>query len=155
MEGVLSKVSYQLYTDGATSKNGSDNAVGGWAYILLKDGTQTCSAAEKVQPATNNICELLAIIHGCQAVLPLLESIDIVEVFSDSAYCINCANEKWYKKWLQNGWKTTSKEPVKNAELWSQLIPFFEDPRFKWIKVKGHDGNFWNETVDKLAVSVR
>lgn len=148
-------MSYQLYTDGATSKNGTEEAVGGWAYILLKDGLQISAVAKKVSPATNNICELLAIINGCQAASPLLKSIDSIEVYSDSAYCINCVNEKWYKKWLQNGWKTSSKEPVKNAELWDKLIPFFDDPRFKWIKVKGHNGNYWNEMVDKLAVSVR
>lgn len=146
---------YQLYTDGATSKNGTEGAVGGWAYILLKDGLQIGAAAKKVSPATNNICELLAIINGCQAVFPLLKSIDSIEVYSDSAYCINCVNEKWYKKWLQNDWKTSAKEPVKNAELWNKLVPFFDDPRFKWIKVKGHSGNYWNEMVDKLAVSVR
>lgn len=146
---------YKLYTDGATSKNGQVDAVGGWAFVLLKNDNLLCSRAEKVQPATNNICELLAIINGCKEVQFYLNSFDSIEVYSDSAYCINCVNESWYKKWLQNNWITSSKQPVANKELWEQLIPFFDDPRFKWIKVKGHSGNQWNELVDKLAVAVR
>ena len=146
---------YQLYTDGATSNNGSKNAEGGWAYLVLKENAVIASAAEYVQPATNNICELLAILKGCNFLLPMLNPFDSVEVYSDSAYCINCVNQKWYYKWKQNGWINSQKEPVKNKELWEQLVPFFEDPRFKWIKVKGHSTNKWNETVDKMAVKAR
>ena len=146
---------YKLYTDGATSNNGKEGAIGGWAYVILNDGELVGSAAEKVQPATNNICELLALIKGCETLLPLLNELDYVEVYSDSAYCINCFEQKWYKKWQRNGWVSASKQPVKNKELWEQLIPFFDDPRFKWIKVKGHSGDQWNELVDKMAINAR
>ena len=146
---------YKLYTDGATSNNGKEGAIGGWAYAILNDGELVGSAAEKVQPATNNICELLALIKGCKTLLPLLNELDYVEVYSDSAYCINCFEQKWYKKWQRNGWIGASKQPVKNKELWEQLIPFFDDPRFRWIKIKGHSGDQWNELVDKMAINAR
>ena len=146
---------YKVYTDGATSNNGRDNAIGGWAYAVITDDILLCSRAEKVQPATNNICELTAILEGCRQVLPLLNELDNVEVYSDSAYCINCVNQQWYGTWRQNGWINSSKQPVKNKELWIQLIPFFDDPRFKWIKVKGHSEDYWNNYVDKLAVNAR
>lgn len=146
---------YKIYTDGATSNNGRDNAIGGWAYALITDDTLICSRAGSIRPATNNICELKAILEGCRTVIPLLRDIDSVIIYSDSAYCINCVEEKWYKKWIKNNWINSSKQPVKNKELWEQLIPFFDDPRFQWVKVKGHDGNFWNEYVDKLAVRAR
>ena len=146
---------FQIYTDGATSKNGDINAVGGWAYIILKDGIEIGSAADYVKPATNNICEMLAILNACNSIKKELNDIDSVEVYSDSAYCINCVNQHWYSKWVTNGWITSSKEPVKNKELWEQLIPFFEDARFKWIKVKGHSNDKWNEKVDNMAVQAR
>lgn len=146
---------YKLYTDGATSKNGQANAIGGWAFILLENDKILCSRAGKVQATTNNKCELLALINGCKEVILQLDPLDCVEVYSDSAYCINCINESWYIKWQKNGWINSSKQLVANKELWEQLIPFFDDPRFKWIKVRGHMGDKWNELVDKMAVGAR
>lgn len=146
---------YEIYTDGATSSNGSESARGGWAYIILENGMKIASAAEGVQPATNNICELLAALNGCKFIEPKLKEIDSITVYSDSAYLINCVNQRWYGKWRQVGWINSSKQPVKNRKLWEELIPFFDDPRFKWIKVKAHNGNFWNEEVDKMAVKAK
>lgn len=143
---------FEIYTDGATSSNGSENAQGGWAYIILNDGMKIASAADYVQPATNNICELLAILNACKFIALQLKEIDSVTIYSDSAYIINCVHQKWYHKWQNNGWITSQKKLVKNRQLWEELIPFFDDPRFKWVKVKAHNGNFWNEEVDKMAV---
>lgn len=148
-------MTYQIYTDGATSNNGKSNAVGGWAFVILKNEIEIAAGAEKVEPATNNICEMLAILNSCQTIFPLLDCFDEVEVYSDSAYCINCANQKWYRKWRCNNWVTSSKTPVLNKEIWEQLIMFFEDPRFVWKKIQGHSGNKWNEKVDQMAVRAR
>lgn len=148
---------YKVYTDGATSNNGKENAEGGWAFIIIDDNDNViASGADYVpSPTTNNICELLAIINGCKTVIPLLETFDQVRLYSDSAYCINCVNQKWYIKWQQNGWINSSKKPVLNKELWEQLIPFFNDPRFEWIKIKGHSDNKYNNIVDEMAVNAR
>ena len=84
-----------------------------------------------------------------------LEPFDKVEVYSDSAYCINCYQQSWWKAWLHNNWVNSKKEPIKNKELWEKLILYFQDARFQFIKVKGHNGDYWNERVDELAVAAR
>lgn len=145
----------EIYTDGATSANGHEGARGGWAYIVLDGGMKIASAAEHVEPATNNICELLAILSACKYIIPTLKEFDSVTIYSDSAYIINCVHQRWYRKWQSNGWITSQNKFVKNRPLWKELIPFFEDPRFKWVKVKAHNGNFWNEEVDKMAVKAK
>ena len=86
---------FEIYTDGATSLNGSENAPGGWAYIILNNGIKITSAAENVQPATNNICELLAILNACKFIALQLKEIDSVTIYSDSAYIINCVHQKY------------------------------------------------------------
>ena len=101
-----------------------------------------------------------AIIEGCRNLIEKLEPFDVVLVYSDSAYCINCYNQNWFRAWQQNGWKNSKKEPVANKELWEELIEFFDDVRFKFNKVKGHNGKIdenskWNEFVDKLAVEAK
>lgn len=146
---------YEFYTDGATSNNGLENSIGGYAWVLIKDGERVSQYSNALAPATNNICELKGIISACQYISEKLDSLDNVKVYSDSAYCINCYIQKWYRKWQNNNWKNTKKELIKNKELWVELIPFFEDSRFQFIKVKGHDGNEHNEYVDYLAVKAR
>lgn len=145
----------EMYTDGATSKNGYENAVGGCAYIILEEEKILHKEAWALKPATNNQCEMLAIIEGCQYIEENYPSVMSVNIYSDSAYCVNCYQQKWYKKWIQNGWVNSKKQPVKNRELWELLIPFFEDNRFNFIKVKGHVGDKYNEMVDEMAVKAR
>lgn len=145
---------FEIYTDGATSNNGYDNATGGYAWYILKDGQPIMSGYHYIKPATNNICELYAIIRGCEAALELGIKEPVV-VYSDSAYCINCYKQKWYKNWEKNGWKNAKRQPVANRELWELLIPFFENENFTFEKVKGHADNKWNNAVDELAVQAR
>jgi ribonuclease HI len=74
------------------------------------------------------------------------------EVYSDSAYIVNCINLKWYEKWKTNNWKNSKKDPVKNKELWIELIDLIESfDKIKIIKVKGHSGIELNEKADELA----
>ena len=73
---------------------------------------------------------------------------------------MNCYQQSWGKAWLHKNWVNSKKEPVKNKELWEKLIPYFQDARFHFIKVKGHNGDkdqhsYWNERVDELAVAAR
>ena len=146
---------YKIYTDGATSKNGFEGSEGGYAWALVDGDTLVDYAAYHIAPATNNICELSAIIDACKTIEPKLQPFDKVEIYSVSAYCINCYKQFWWKSWLHNNWVNSKKEPVKNRELWEKLIPYFQDARFQFIKVKGHSGDKWNEVVDQLAVSAR
>ena len=113
----------KIYTDGATSGNGKANAIGGWAYLILNDNNEIIKKnSGHIEKATNNICELTAILMGCEAVK---DTADFVTVYSDSAYCINCYQEHWYLKWQMNGWFNSKKQPVANKELWKKLIPYF------------------------------
>ena len=81
-------------------------------------------------------------------------------IYTDSAYLINCANQGWYLKWMTNGWMTSQKTSVANKELWEELIPTFDDTRFEYRKVRGHQKgdsftSKWNNYVDVLAVAGR
>lgn len=151
-------IKYEVYTDGATSKNGQSGAKGGYAFIVLKDGKmvgggQGTSASWEV--ATNQRMELWAAIGGCNNIVGKLDE-DSAEawIYSDSAYLVNCYSQGWWRKWVKNGWINSKKEPVKNRDLWERLIPFFENKKIHFVKVKGHTGEQdYNAVVDKLAVS--
>lgn len=143
---------YTIYTDGATSGNGYENAQGGWAWILLDENNELIERVDgHINNATNNICELTAVIDACENVDPDKEYI----IYSDSAYIINCYKDKWYRKWLQNGWVNSKRQPVANKELWERLIPFFENSNFYFEKVKGHANNKFNNMVDEMAVKAK
>lgn len=142
-----------IYTDGATSNNGYKNAVGAWAFAVVDDKDEIyVEGYGRMPSSTNNVCEMTAIIKACSSMMNVPGP---HTVYSDSSYCINCYEQKWYKKWLANGWKTSSKQPVANKELWLQLIPFFESKSFDFKKVKGHSLNKWNNYVDDIAVRAK
>jgi ribonuclease HI len=74
------------------------------------------------------------------------------EVFSDSAYIINCLHQKWYQKWQKNGWITSKNKPVKNKDLWKKLLALLGKTPIEFIKIKAHAGHQYNELADHLAV---
>jgi len=132
-----------IYTDGACSGNPGP---GGWGSILMyKDIKKEISGGQP--DTTNNIMELTAVIEG----LKLLKHECEVEIYSDSAYVVNAFNNKWIYGWMKNNWKTSSKEPVKNKELWEELFSLTKIHIIKFIKVKGHSDNEFNNRCDELA----
>lgn len=156
----------QVFTDGAASRNGQDNSIGGWAFICVEKDKAIYKTAGKVLNSTNNQMEMLAVIKACEHVFAHYYNEDmdfndeIFEIHTDSAYIHNCFKDRWWHSWILNGWQTSNKEPVKNKELWQRLIPYFENPVFNFIKVKGHDGDNtinskWNNEVDKMAVAAK
>ncbi len=124
-----------LYTDGACSNNQSDTNIGGWGTVLEHGDTIKTLYGGKAN-TTNNIMEMTSIIEGLKA----LKSKAIkINIYSDSAYVVNCFNQQWYVKWRMNGWINSTKKPVENKDLWIELIELvesFEDITF--YKVKGH-----------------
>jgi len=74
-----------------------------------------------------------------------------VNLFSDSAYVVNCMNQKWYARWRRNGWLNAKKQPVENRDLWERLLELVESLEVQFIKVKGHAGDEGNERADQLA----
>lgn len=136
--------SIRIYTDGACSGNPGP---GGWGAILIYgDKKKEMSGGEAV--TTNNRMELTGVI----AALKALREPCSVEVYSDSQYIVNAVNQGWLRTWIAKGWKRKSGE-VKNPELWKELVPLLEthDVRFVWVK--GHADNEFNNRCDELAVS--
>ncbi|MFZ5988588.1 MAG: ribonuclease HI [Bacillota bacterium] len=132
-----------IYTDGACSGNPGD---GGWGAVL-KYGQHEKEISGFEKDTTNNKMELKAAIEA----LRLLKEPCEVELFSDSAYLVNGFLQNWIKNWKSNGWRTSSKDEVKNVELWQELDRLSNVHKIKWIKVKGHSDNEYNNRCDKLA----
>lgn len=137
-----------IYTDGACSGNQSSTNIGGWGAILIYKGHEK-EIFGGTKNTTNNIMEMTAIIESLKQVTNKnLET----EIYSDSAYIVNCINQKWFVNWRKNGWKNSKKESVKNKELWNELLNLLESFKMiKLIKVKGHAGIKYNEKADELA----
>ena len=135
-----------IYTDGACSGN---PGAGGWAAILMcGDYIKHISGGER--DTTNNRMELLAVINA----LSCVKKPSVVTVYSDSAYVVNAFLQKWIDSWVTNGWRTSSRKPVQNKDLWLKLINLTNIHRVKFVKVKGHADNKYNEECDKLAKAV-
>ena len=132
-----------IYTDGACSGNPGP---GGWGSILMYKGNKKEISGGK-EDTTNNVMELTAVIEG----LKLLKFPCKVKLYSDSAYVVNAFAQKWIYGWLKNGWKNSSKEPVKNKELWEELYNLTKIHEVEFVKVKGHSDNEYNNRCDELA----
>lgn len=135
-----------IYTDGACRGNGKENTIGGFGIVLMYNDIKK-EIKRGFRDTTNNIMELSAVIEA----LSILKEPCEVKLYSDSAYVINAINQNWIKNWQKNGWKTASKEPVKNRELWEKLIELVNIHKVEFIKVKGHSDNEFNNRCDKLA----
>lgn len=131
-----------VYTDGACSGNPGP---GGWGAILqFGDKEKEISGGEK--NTTNNRMELMAAISA----LNTLKRSCPVKVYTDSSY-VKDGITKWIHGWKKNGWKTAARKPVKNAELWQQLLDALASHEVEWHWVKGHAGHPENERADELA----
>ena len=145
---TLSKASFsdsiRIYTDGACRGNPGP---GGWGVLLRYRGVEkTIHGGER--ETTNNRMELMAVIEGLGA---LKSSNRIpVEVHTDSKY-VQQGMQSWIHSWKRNGWKTSDKKPVKNADLWQQLDGLANQFEVSWHWVKGHAGHPENEQADALA----
>jgi len=132
-----------IYTDGACSGNPGP---GGWGAVLIYgDNKKEISGAQK--DTTNNVMEITAVLEA----LKLLKEECEVEIYSDSAYVVNAFTEGWIYNWQKNNWKTASKDPVKNRELWEELYSLTKKHKVTFNKVKGHSTNELNNRCDYLA----
>jgi ribonuclease HI len=131
-----------IHTDGACSGNPGP---GGWGAILEAGGAvrELCGGE---RATTNNRMELTAAIEALRA----LTGPSVVELHTDSTY-VRDGITKWIHNWKRNGWRTASKKPVKNAELWQQLEAECGRHEMNWKWVKGHAGHDGNERADALA----
>lgn len=123
-----------IYTDGACSGNQHQTNRGGWGAIL-EFGTHRKELYGGQRNTTNNRMELMALVQALRA---LKKDHLTIRVFSDSSYLVECFRKKWYANWLSNGWKTSSKQPVENRDLWEALLPFLSNHSMDFYRVKGH-----------------
>jgi len=132
-----------IYTDGACSGN---PGIGGWGVVILIPGDNPVYLNGGSNNTTNNQMELTATIES----LKYFKESKQILIFTDSKYVMN-GIETWIKNWKINGWKTASKKPVKNKDLWEKLDKEIIRHTIEWKWVKGHAGNENNEKADFLA----
>ena len=132
----------EIFTDGACKGNPGP---GGWGAVIRSgEHEKEISGGEPL--TTNNRMELLAAIRSLEA----LKRPCRVKLYTDSNY-VRDGITKWIHAWQRNGWRTADKKPVKNADLWQQLLDAAARHQVRWHWVKGHSGHPENDRVDALA----
>ena len=150
----------KIYTDGSCLNNQNSFNVGGWGCIFVDEESDTkenltvYTGAEK--NTTNNRMELTAVLVALKKLHK--KDFKLVEIYSDSAYVINAVKNNWLKSWKNNNWKTSRGGEVKNKDLWVEFLNLVKETKEKkikirFVKVKGHSGNKYNEMVDREAVA--
>ena len=141
------------YTDGASI--GSRGPGGYGAVIRWKGKVEEISGGEK------NTTNLRMEVTAAYIALETIEEGHIVTLYSDSSYLVNCMRRGWYKKWWENGWLNSRKEPVANRDLWERLLDATQrHQEVRWRKVKGHSKTsgqhkIGNDRADELAVAAK
>lgn len=129
-----------IYTDGAASGNPGP---GGYGVVMLS-GEHKKELMAGFQLTTNNRMELLAVIVALQTIKG---SGHEVTIYSDSKYVVDAINLGWLSGWVKRGFAK-----VKNPDLWKAMLPLLGQHRPKFVWVKGHASNFYNNRCDELAV---
>ncbi len=139
-DGVEDQV--DIYTDGACKGNPGP---GGWGALLrFRDQEKELCGGEL--STTNNRMELMAVLEALRA----LKRSCRVNLYTDSEY-VRRGMTEWVKGWQRNGWRTASRQPVKNVDLWQSLVDEARRHQVEWHWVKGHAGHPDNERADGLA----
>ena len=131
-----------IFTDGACRGNPGP---GGWGALLRQNDIEKELWGGEAA-TTNNRMELTAVIEALSALKRPVK----IQLHTDSQYVIKGISE-WILGWKKNGWKTSDKKPVKNADLWQKLDELRQSHQVQWIWVKGHAGHAGNERADALA----
>ena len=132
----------KIYTDGACKGN---PGIGGWGAIIMQN-EKNIELFGGENETTNNRMELMAVIMALKEISSNLE----LTIYTDSTYVQKGISE-WIKNWKVNNWRSSSKKPVKNKDLWIELDEAVGSRKINWEWVKGHAGNEGNEKADELA----
>jgi len=133
-----------IYTDGACRGNPGPGGYG----VVLKYKGHTRELSGGFRRTTNNRMELLAVIKGLEA----LNRPCRVNLYTDSRYIVDAMNGGWVQKWRRNNWRRADGKAAKNPDLWQRILELAAKHRIKWIWVKGHADNEYNNHCDRLAV---
>lgn len=131
-----------IYTDGACRGNPGP---GGWGAVL-RYGSNEKQLHGGDPETTNNRMELMAVIRALEAI----RRSSPIDLYSDSRYVLSGIKE-WLPQWKARGWKTASRKPVRNMELWQRLDELAAGHDIRWHWVKGHSGDPGNDLADTLA----
>ena len=134
--------SVEIFTDGGCKGNPGPGGYG----CIIRDGDYVLELKGSHLQTTNNIMEMTAAIVA----LKKLSEPHQVILSTDSQYLVKGMTE-WINGWIKKGWKTASRQPVKNKELWQELNNLSKKHEITWIWVKGHAGHLENERCDQLA----
>jgi ribonuclease HI len=138
-----------VYTDGGCSGNPGPGA---WAYVAIIDNELKKQSGFQAE-TTNNRMELTAVIRALKDITGFPAWGDAaIRVATDSQY-VQKGMTAWIHGWIANGWRTKSKQPVKNRELWIELHEVASAHKVEWTWVRGHAGNKYNEMCDAMVQS--
>jgi len=135
-----------IYTDGSCR-----GGHGGWAWVSVKNDEYFTSESGRAERTTHQQMEILAVIKALEYHGKNLQ----ITIYSDSAYVVNCMNDKWYANWIKNGWMSAKGSQIKNMDLWERLISLLHDGlKFKHVKAHQFDSSNrtkFNNMADALA----
>ncbi|HZX00489.1 MAG TPA: ribonuclease HI [Trueperaceae bacterium] len=143
----MSEEHVTVYTDGSCD---TVSGRGGWAFLIERDGLHT-KASGFESGTTNNRMELTAAVKALEALVQPSK----VRIVTDSEYLKKAFTDGWLDRWQSNGWRTASRQPVKNQDLWQRLLELTTVHDVTWAWTRGHAGHEQNEIVDSLALSAR
>ena len=146
-----------IYTDGACKENARENRVatgtGGWAYVVLtqkpkQDMEIMIKNSGRQEGSTNQEMEIRAVTKAFEAI----KDIDVEEVnlYSDSAYVINCLKDRWFVKWRENGWLNSKGSPIINQTEWERMLSFVESKNVKFFHIRRNSSKYI-KIVDSMA----
>lgn len=139
-----------IYVDGSATTTSN---IGACAIVLVVgDAVYTLRKCYMGKKVTSNRMEMMAVINAMRF---LRKKVDFrfytwINIYSDSAYIVNCFKEQWYRKWQRDNWIYT-----KNSDLWKKMLRLYEELDVIFSKVKGHSGHIGNELADALAYDMR
>lgn len=137
-----------IYTDGGASPNPGKGA---WAVVVVEKEVVISELSGAETETSNNRMEMIA---GITALEWLLDNNVQGVIHTDSQYLKN-GIISWIKTWKANGWRTASRQAVKNQDLWQRLDLLVSQVQVEWRWVKGHSDNKWNQTADDLVCRTR
>lgn len=136
----------EIYTDGSCLNNTNKQGIGGFGAVLICNGKEKkiCGSCTNT---TNNQMELLAVIEA----LKQLKCKCNVIVYTDSMYIVEAINKRWLDRWVSNNWTRGKNKELKNVTFWKELKKEMDKHNIKFVWVKGHSGDYYNELCDSIA----
>lgn len=143
----MTRKNVTIWTDGSCDTGSGD---GGWGYLMRHEEHVRSDSAYEAG-TTNNRMELTAAVEALRA----LKEPCAVTLVTDSQYLKKAFTDGWLNTWQRNGWLTAARKPVKNRDLWEELLALTRHHAVDWAWTRGHSGHTENEAVDRLALDAR